>query len=273
LNSRVNCLLSMTHLLFHKTPNSVSSEPGAAQKLDPGAECSYSKFTLLLQSLIANGLSAELDDSSGAMSSASSTTGSSAASAAGLPGRLCFEPALAGLSAQARSFELKNICGPKAPRQPKPTLTKTVSTSVKTTDGKTETTNSTSTTGGIPQIDQQKTVLFNIPNFGPAELRFVMRSPVGVFNYLGTFLRDGPFFMSYYSGPAKRVLSPGGPYLDIVPSSPSGCYTSLNYMGQSYCVPAASLHTPMIMDMVETLRNLNIQPADVNSAFTVRLSP
>jgi hypothetical protein len=30
LNSRVNCLLSMTHLLLHKTPNSVSSEPGAA---------------------------------------------------------------------------------------------------------------------------------------------------------------------------------------------------------------------------------------------------
>jgi hypothetical protein len=33
LNSRVNCLLSMTHLLFHKTPNSVSSEPGAAQTI------------------------------------------------------------------------------------------------------------------------------------------------------------------------------------------------------------------------------------------------
>jgi hypothetical protein len=31
LNSRVNCLLSMTHLLLHKTPNLVSSEPGAAQ--------------------------------------------------------------------------------------------------------------------------------------------------------------------------------------------------------------------------------------------------
>src|SRR5712672_2091237 len=30
LNSRVNCRLSMTHLLLHKTPNSVSSEPGAA---------------------------------------------------------------------------------------------------------------------------------------------------------------------------------------------------------------------------------------------------
>src|ERR1039457_1686238 len=31
LNSRVNFRLSITHLLLHKTPNSVSSEPGAAQ--------------------------------------------------------------------------------------------------------------------------------------------------------------------------------------------------------------------------------------------------
>ena len=30
LNSRVNFRLSMTHLLLHKTPNLVSSEPGAA---------------------------------------------------------------------------------------------------------------------------------------------------------------------------------------------------------------------------------------------------
>jgi adenine-specific DNA-methyltransferase len=37
LNSRVNCLRSMTHLLFHKTPNLVSSEPGAAHiATDPG---------------------------------------------------------------------------------------------------------------------------------------------------------------------------------------------------------------------------------------------
>jgi len=32
LNSRVNCLLSMTYLLFRKTPNSVSSEPGQLRK-------------------------------------------------------------------------------------------------------------------------------------------------------------------------------------------------------------------------------------------------
>jgi hypothetical protein len=43
LNSRVNCLLSMTHLLFHKTPNSVSSEPGAAQS--PSAGTSTNKAT------------------------------------------------------------------------------------------------------------------------------------------------------------------------------------------------------------------------------------
>src|SRR6266403_1973080 len=36
LNSRVNCRLSMTHLLLHKTPNSVSSEPGAAHSKQNG---------------------------------------------------------------------------------------------------------------------------------------------------------------------------------------------------------------------------------------------
>src|SRR3954451_4150994 len=43
LNSRVNCLLSMTHLLFHKTPNSVSSEPGAAQSCNEEFELKSQK--------------------------------------------------------------------------------------------------------------------------------------------------------------------------------------------------------------------------------------
>src|SRR4051812_17960987 len=37
LNSRVNFRLSMTHLLLHKTPNLVSSEPGAAQTMHTGS--------------------------------------------------------------------------------------------------------------------------------------------------------------------------------------------------------------------------------------------
>jgi hypothetical protein len=116
-------------------------------------------------------------------------------------------------------------------------------------------------------------VKFDLPGIGAAELRLVFRSPISVINYLGIFLRDGPFFVRYRSIASQQVLSDNEPYLNVVPFSPSGCYTSLDYMRQSYCVPATSMHTPMIMDMVESLRNLNIQPADVNAAFTVRLAP
>lgn len=242
-------------------------------ELFPGAECSYTKFSFLLKSLIGNGLTAELDDSGVANAAASGASGSGTATSNGLPGRLCFDPALVGLSAQQRPVVLKNLCGPKNPKQAKPIMTRTVSSSVKTSEGKTETTNSTSTAGALPQAITSKTVLFDIPYFGQAEIRFVFRSPLSVINYLGIFLRSGPLDFAYASGPAQRVLPIGDPYLDVVPFSSSGCYTSINYMGQSYCVPASSHHTPMIMDMVEALRNLNIQPSDLNAAFTVRLSP
>src|SRR5471030_2194041 len=43
LNSRVNCLLSMTHLLLHKTPNSVSSEPGAAHSVAEASKIAFKK--------------------------------------------------------------------------------------------------------------------------------------------------------------------------------------------------------------------------------------
>jgi hypothetical protein len=46
LNSRVNCLLSMTHLLLHKTPNLVSSEPGAAQYEHSGAGAFQQKMKI-----------------------------------------------------------------------------------------------------------------------------------------------------------------------------------------------------------------------------------
>jgi hypothetical protein len=46
LNSRVNCLRSMMHLLLHKTPNSVSSEPGAAQLAESRLQRSLTKTAI-----------------------------------------------------------------------------------------------------------------------------------------------------------------------------------------------------------------------------------
>jgi hypothetical protein len=259
------------------------------RELGPGYLCGYTKFAWLLQTLIGNGLTAELVDSPSASTSAataSSNSGSGSGSsggsgsASGLPGKLCFDPALAGSNTQnIAPIGLKNICAPSSPTKSKPSLTKTDSLSVKTTATGTETTKSTSTTAAIQPAGSSQRVLFNLPGIGPVEFRPIYRSPISVINYLGISLRGGPFFVQYASLPAQQVLPNTKlqpdiePYLNVLQSSPSGCYTSLSYMGQTYCVPASSQHTPMIMDIVESLRNLNIQPTDLNSAFTVRLTP
>src|SRR5436305_6250310 len=46
LNSRVNFRLSMTHLLLHKTPNLVSSEPGAAHRVKREESEKFKRFSL-----------------------------------------------------------------------------------------------------------------------------------------------------------------------------------------------------------------------------------
>lgn len=252
----------------------VSSSSGK-ELLYPGGVCTYTKFSFLMKSLIGNGLTAELIDSGSPANQGASSSSGSSGSSVGLPGQLCFDPALGGKNYQieiGRNF--KNICGPANPKSPKPTLTATNSLSVKTTAAdKTETTKSTSTTGPIQEPSLPKNISFNYPGFGKVELRPVFRSPIGVINYLGVFLRQQPLFAHYVTYRAQQVLPENEPYLNVVPISAGGCYTSLNYMGQSYCVPATSMHTAMIMDIVETLRNLSITPADLNSAFTVRLAP
>jgi hypothetical protein len=44
------------------------------------------------------------------------------------------------------------------------------------------------------------------------------------------------------------------------------------YDGQPYCVPLEATHTAMLMDLAVVLRNLNVQPTDLNVPATVRLA-
>jgi hypothetical protein len=75
----------------------------------------------------------------------------------------------------------------------------------------------------------------------------------------------------YYSV-FPRALLGLEPFLNIVSDRIGDvCYTYVVYGGQSYCVPSDSAHTAMLLDIPENLRNLSIQPSDLNSAFTVRL--
>ncbi len=158
------------------------------------------------------------------------------AAISGAPGRFCYEPSVAGENFQMQATrEFQNICGSNAALKSNLTL--------------------------------------NYGTVGLIRVDFIMRSPIGVLAYLGQFLRDPTTpFSGYYSEPAKRLFGRDPRYLHVVSDKGSGCYTSLTYLGKFYCVPATSSHTAMLMDTVQVLRNLSIEPTDLNTSFTLRVA-
>ncbi|SCW62797.1 hypothetical protein SAMN02927900_03290 [Rhizobium mongolense subsp. loessense] len=158
------------------------------------------------------------------------------AATSGAPGRFCYEPSVAGDIYQLQATrEFQNICGSTTPLKPKFTLDYG--------------------TVGLVKVD------------------FVMRSPIGVLSYLGQYLRDPNIpFNGYYSKPSRQLLGHDRRYLSVVSDKVDDCYTSLTYLGKFYCVPAASTHTAMLMDIVQVLRNLSIAPTDLNTSFTLRVA-
>jgi hypothetical protein len=274
-----------------KSCNDIMSQPPYINRLYPDTSCNYTKFAHLLDDLLGNGYTAELVENTGSSAAAppssaagggSSTSGSSSSNAgsSGLPGQLCFDPALAGEGYRQQSaVEFPTRCdAPARPAQAGGGTTKTTGTSVKTTAGKTETTITNSTTGTADANTKAKSYQIQYPmsptTFAPITVRLFFRSPIGVLNYLGLFLNDNDsdIFAGYQQKSAKAILN-GERYLNVTNSPLELCYTSLLYAGQLYCVPASSRHTPMIMDLFEDLRNLSIQPSDLNAAFTVRVTP
>jgi hypothetical protein len=101
-----------------------------------------------------------------------------------------------------------------------------------------------------------------------------LRSPIGVFNYYGQMLsRQPPIWRSHYYTYEAQNLVGTEPFLNIVRGqSAAGCFVAVNYGGEPFCVPADSKHTALLMTLLVHLRNLNIQPSDLNSSFSVRLS-
>ena len=265
-----------------ETCDDILRSPGSAP-LYPGQQCSFSKFHRLLKGLVANGLYAELtapslNSASASTPGSASQTAAASTSGSGAPGRICFNPARAGSKIESLIEKVRhNICGSvqKQPQKEQDTgITRSVS--VKQTVAGVETTKADSVTGTLPpQSDgsneaSRNNFLFPYPGVGDIQINFVFRSPDAVIKYLGRWLDARDVKFDYYTEDAKAVLKEE-PYLNIIERG-SSCYASIIYYGNSYCVPANSVHTAMLMDMVEDLRNINIQPTDLNSAFTVRLA-
>jgi hypothetical protein len=114
-----------------------------------------------------------------------------------------------------------------------------------------------------------------IRGLGEVSLELKFRSPVAVFGYLGIWLnatKIQPWNADNYGTDQASDILGSEPFLNIIAGDAGACFVSISYAGTPFCVPAYSRHTAMLFDVLMQLRNLNIQPADLNSAFTVRLS-
>ena len=268
----------------------IARRASVKNSLSNGYQCSYSKFRALMQLLIAEGLSAELIEyPTTSAGQATNIAAQNPASGASLlqtttvaEGRFCQSDVLR----PSRLPAMQNIphCGELA--KPKNLGGSIVATTTATqkTDDKIININKNSLQTNI--VTTKNTVLpvgageSPILNIGGVEIQissFVMRSPNGFLSYLGSWYkyRDQVAFdlnnSGYHSVPAETIWA-GGPYLSINNSSTTQCYASIEYNDQSYCVPQEATHTGMLMDLAIVLRNLNVQPTDLNVPATVRLA-
>lgn len=123
--------------------------------------------------------------------------------------------------------------------------------------------------------DNSKTTnaVFRFADLGEADVSIILRSPVGVFNFYGSLLAgQPPQWAPFYFTFQARNLVGDEPFLNIVQDAGGPCFSSVRAGGENFCVPESSRHTALLMTLLLHLKNLNIQPSDLNSAFSVHLS-
>lgn len=115
-------------------------------------------------------------------------------------------------------------------------------------------------------------VTYPFEGLGRVAVRLEMRSPLGIYSYLGALMRAGePAWTNYETLEGQRLVRNGAdPFLDIMIGG-GPCFTAVYYEGTSYCVPASSDHTALLFDILEQLKNMSTTPSDLNAAFSVRL--
>jgi len=248
--------------------------------LFPGTVCSYSKFRALMQTLIEEGLYTETVQYATNASAQSSATGASLLQTTQVSeGRFCFSnslrphalPPVQGLPDCGGVEKPRNMGGNIVVKKSEKTTADDTVIQTKTKSQSIDT--ETTTNALIPVRDSGPYSTPSYAGVGPIQFSFELRSPNGFLNYLGSWhnFGDRVQFNSYKSVTAERIFG-NGPYLVIYNAPSAQCYSSIEYEGQTYCVPLEATHTAMLMDIAVILRNLNVQPSDLNAPFTVRLS-
>jgi hypothetical protein len=243
---------------------------------DPRYQCSYAKFLNLMKLLIEYGLYTELVQ----IPAPATTQAQTQANQSNIVtlGRFCFNRNYTpqGLLLLSTSFP---PCGLDR-KQPLGGTVMTTNTETHKADDVAITTDTksvqkqtiTTTTSILPITGRNFRV--NFQGIGWVDITFELRSPNGFLSYLGSWFnnRDKIAFArsQYRSIPAWRIFN-DGPYLSIL-NIGGPCYSSVNYEGQTYCVPLEATHTTMLMDIAVILRNLSISPTDLNAPVSVRVT-
>jgi hypothetical protein len=229
-----------------------NSSWSAEEMFENPDNCNYAKFVRWLQLYDDYGFTAELvpSASAGAAPSPATNTVNTPTSSntqqnpTKIPesgGKLCFDPTLGSPRFTTGSPELR--CDAVLAKRP-------------------------SAAGSKPRPRSVKFSSVFEP-YGRVTLEFIkLRSPLGVFEYVGQAwgATDEVPFLSDAANQLK------GPLVDIVEGSGQGCLTSVSFSGRNWCVPDDAEKTAVLFDILQELRNLNVQPSDLNSAFTVRVS-
>ncbi|MEJ0050139.1 MAG: hypothetical protein WDN02_02795 [Methylovirgula sp.] len=265
-----------------------------------GTTCEFSKFSQLLHDLISYGFTTELipqsskppggGAASGNPNSGSGGTSSNSGSPQEAVGQFCFNRAIgvplakalnpvcgASSNQQAIRVPARTLPAGRAPRgggtSAPGVLTNTVITTKKVQNREAEV-YTTQTYSNAKTTTKGKDIIYKYDGIGEIKISVTLRSPVGVFNYLGEWLyHQREYAFPAYVSQIDDYLRQDPYYVDIVPGGSSGpCYVFVAYQGDTYCVPERSRHTAMLLSILQDLRNLNISASDLNSAFTVRLS-
>jgi hypothetical protein len=218
--------------------------------------CNYAAFTEMLRLLMSSGLTAELQPVENvAQKDAPLATG-----------HICFDR-----SRRVIGYDASPVCGETKPvLAPVPKPARSVGSSPAPDAATAAPPIAAKPVAPKPSTNFQRLTIRGVGTF---DVTFSFRSPVSVYRFYGTlFGQGGGGHYRYQASALKHFFAENEPFIAITSDASSGCYTSVTYGSQFFCVPSYAKNTALLFTMLQELRNLSIQSTDLNSAFTVRLA-
>jgi hypothetical protein len=114
----------------------------------------------------------------------------------------------------------------------------------------------------------------NLEGVGMFKPSFVMRSPFGIFQYLGQLLTSGSMEdLTLRSRQHDVPTLTDDHLLTVVSGIGPGCFALAWYHSAFYCVPDEAENTKLIFTMLRAFLAANISASLLNGTATIRVTP